>query len=219
MTSFVRISPGWVHGDFKRRDDYTASRRAGTMHYCIAVSFDVLPAHRVSFDVLPTQRVYPWDSISDGFVLPRDNQSLTDTRWVLMCDQHRFIVLERSSLMDTMDDMRDGTRRLRRSDDELVTPPPPPNVKRCNNNVRRWRIQQEGGGGWYWIGMTTAAAASDWTSTTSLTRTTTEFNEWFTMAWAELTISFFRCIADEAIGLINYNNILYREAIILQQEH
>ena len=53
MASFVRINTGKVHGDFKRQDDYTAYRRAGTMHYFIAVSFDVLP------DVLPTQRVYP----------------------------------------------------------------------------------------------------------------------------------------------------------------
>ena len=59
MASFLRITPGEVHGDFKRRDDYTAYRRAGTMHYCIAVSFGVLPAQRVSFGVLPTQRVYP----------------------------------------------------------------------------------------------------------------------------------------------------------------
>ena len=80
MALFVGITPGEVHGGYKRRDDYTASRRAGTMHYCIAVSSDVLPAQRVSFDVLPTQRVYPRDSISDGFVLPRYNQSPMDTR-------------------------------------------------------------------------------------------------------------------------------------------
>ena len=66
MASFIRITPGKVHGGHKRRDDYTASRRAGKIHYCIAVSFDLLPAQRVSFDVLPTQRVYPWYSISDG---------------------------------------------------------------------------------------------------------------------------------------------------------
>ena len=59
MASFVRITPGKVHGEFKRQDDYTATWRAGTMHCCIAVSFDVLPSQRVSFDVLPTQRVYP----------------------------------------------------------------------------------------------------------------------------------------------------------------
>ena len=59
MESFVRITSGKVHGEFKQRDDYTASRRMGTIHCCIAVSFDVLPAQRVSFDVLPTQRVYP----------------------------------------------------------------------------------------------------------------------------------------------------------------
>ena len=80
MTSFVRITPDKVHGGYKQRDYYTASRRLGTMLYCIAVSFDVLPAHRVSFNVLPTQRVYPWASISDGFVLPQDNQSPTDKR-------------------------------------------------------------------------------------------------------------------------------------------
>ena len=96
MASFVRITPGEVHGESKRRDDYIASGRAGTMHCCIAVSFNVLPAQRVSFDVLPTQRVYLWDCISDGFVLPQDNQSLTDKRWVLMYHQHRFIILERS---------------------------------------------------------------------------------------------------------------------------
>ena len=58
MASFVRINPGEVHGEIKRRDDYTASRRAGTMHCCVTVSFNVLPAQRVSFGVLPTQRVY-----------------------------------------------------------------------------------------------------------------------------------------------------------------
>ena len=58
MASFVRITPGKVHGNHKRRDDYTASRRAGTVYYCIAVSFDVLPAQRASFGVLPTQSVY-----------------------------------------------------------------------------------------------------------------------------------------------------------------
>ena len=47
MASFARITPGEVHGGCKRRHDYTASRRAGTMHYCIAVSLDVLPAQRV----------------------------------------------------------------------------------------------------------------------------------------------------------------------------
>ena len=59
MALFVRITPGEVHGKIKRQDDYTASRRAGTMHCCVAVGFNVLPAQRVSFDVLPTQRVYP----------------------------------------------------------------------------------------------------------------------------------------------------------------
>ena len=59
MSLFVWITPGKVHGGHKQRDYYTASRRAGTMHYCIAVSLDVLPAQRVSLDVLPTQRVYP----------------------------------------------------------------------------------------------------------------------------------------------------------------
>ena len=58
MASFVRITPGKVHGEFKRGYYYTASRHAGTMHCCIAVSFNVLPAQKVSFDVLPTQRVY-----------------------------------------------------------------------------------------------------------------------------------------------------------------
>ena len=58
MASFVRVTPGKVHGGHKQRDDYTASPRAGTMHYCIAVSFDVLPEQRVSFYVLPIQRVY-----------------------------------------------------------------------------------------------------------------------------------------------------------------
>ena len=125
MASFVRITHGKVHGGCKRRDDYTASKRAGTMHCCIAVSFDVLPSQRVSFDVLPTQRVYPWYCISDGFVLPRDNQSPTDTRWFLMCDQHRFIILEMSFLIDTMDHTRGGTRQLRRSNNELVTLSPP----------------------------------------------------------------------------------------------
>ena len=74
MASFFQITPGEVHGEVKQRDDYTASRRAGTMYCCVAVGFNVLPAQRVSFDVLPTQRVYPWDYISDGFVLPQDNQ-------------------------------------------------------------------------------------------------------------------------------------------------
>ena len=55
MASFFRITPGEVHGEFKRQDDYTPSRRAGTMHCCVAVSFDVLPAQRVIVDVLPTQ--------------------------------------------------------------------------------------------------------------------------------------------------------------------
>ena len=59
MALFVRITPVKVHGDHKQRDDYTAYRRAGKVHYCIAVSFDVLPAQTVSFYVLPTQRVYP----------------------------------------------------------------------------------------------------------------------------------------------------------------
>ena len=59
MALFVRITPGEVHGVIKQRDDYTASRRAGSMHCCVAVGFNVLPAQRVSFDVLPTQRVYP----------------------------------------------------------------------------------------------------------------------------------------------------------------
>ena len=59
MDSFVRITHGKVHGKFKQQDDYTASRRAGTMHCCIAVSFDVFPTQEVSFDVLPTQRIYP----------------------------------------------------------------------------------------------------------------------------------------------------------------
>ena len=77
----------------QKRYDYTASRRAGTMHCCIAVSFNMLPSQRVSFNVLPTQRVYPWDCISNRFVLPQDNQSPTDTRWISMCDQHRFIIL------------------------------------------------------------------------------------------------------------------------------
>ena len=59
MASFVQITPGEVHGEIKRQDYYTASRRAGAMHFCVAVGFNVLPAQRVSFDVLPTQRVYP----------------------------------------------------------------------------------------------------------------------------------------------------------------
>ena len=59
MASSVWITPGKVHGEIKRQDDYTASRRAGTMHFCVAVGFNVLPAQRVGFDVLPTQRVYP----------------------------------------------------------------------------------------------------------------------------------------------------------------
>ena len=59
MSLFVLITPGEVHGDFKQRDDYTASRCVGTMHCCITVSFDVLPAQRISFDMLTTQRVYP----------------------------------------------------------------------------------------------------------------------------------------------------------------
>ena len=59
MASFVQITPGKIHGGHKRRDDYTASGRTGAMHYCIAVSFDVLPSQRVSFDVLPTEMVYP----------------------------------------------------------------------------------------------------------------------------------------------------------------
>ena len=96
MASFVRITPDEVHSEFKRRDDYTASRRAGAIHCCIVVSFNVLPAQRVSFDMLPTQRVYPWDCISGRFILPWDNQSPTDTRWVFMCDQHRFVIFERS---------------------------------------------------------------------------------------------------------------------------
>ena len=40
-------------------------------------------------------------------------------------------------------------------------------------------------------------------STASLTRTTDELNKQFGMASSELTISFLRCIADEAMGLIN----------------
>ena len=59
MASFVRITPGEVHGEIKQRDDYTASRRAGAMRCCVAVGFNVLPSQRVSFNVLPTQRVYP----------------------------------------------------------------------------------------------------------------------------------------------------------------
>ena len=58
MALFVRITTGEVHGKIKRRDDYTASRRAGTMHCCVTVGFNVLPAQRVSFDLLPTQRYY-----------------------------------------------------------------------------------------------------------------------------------------------------------------
>ena len=54
MASFVRITRSEVHGKFKRRDDYTASLHADTMHCCIAVSFDLLPSQRLSFDVLPT---------------------------------------------------------------------------------------------------------------------------------------------------------------------
>ena len=54
MASSFRITPGKVHGEVKQRDDYTASWRAGTMHCCITVGFNVLPAQRVSFDVLPT---------------------------------------------------------------------------------------------------------------------------------------------------------------------
>ena len=57
MALFVRITSGEVHGEIKRRDDYTASQHAGTMHCCITVGFNVLPAQRVSFDVLTTQRV------------------------------------------------------------------------------------------------------------------------------------------------------------------
>ena len=47
MASFVQITPKKVHGYHKRQDGYTASRRAGTVHYCITVSFNVLPAQRV----------------------------------------------------------------------------------------------------------------------------------------------------------------------------
>ena len=43
-----------------------------------------------------------------------------------MYEQNRFIILKRSSLMDTMNHTRDGTRQLQRSDDKLVTPPPAP---------------------------------------------------------------------------------------------
>ena len=111
MASFVRITPGKVYGGHRQRYYYAASWRAGTIHYCITVSFDVLPSQRVSFDVLPTQRVYPWYSISDGFVLPRNNQFLTDTRYVSMCDQYRFIILERSSPTDTMDHERDEAKQ------------------------------------------------------------------------------------------------------------
>ena len=96
MASFVRITHGEVHGESKRRDDYTASRCASTMYCSVALSFNVLPAQRVSFNVLPTQSIYPWYCISDGFVLPQDNQSSTDTQWVLMFHQHRFIILDRS---------------------------------------------------------------------------------------------------------------------------
>ena len=96
LASFVWITAGKVQGESKRRDDYTASRRAGTMHCSVTVSFNMLLAQRVSFDVLPTQRVYPWDCISDGFVLLQDNQYTTDTWWVLMCHQHRLIILNRS---------------------------------------------------------------------------------------------------------------------------
>ena len=146
--SFVWITSGEFHGDFKRRDDYTASRRTVTMHCCIAVSFDVLPAQRVIVDVLPTQRVYPWDSISDRFVLLLDNQYPTDPRRVSMCDKHRLIILERSLswtwwIIRGMgrDDSNGPTTNL------WPTPPPPPDVKRCDDAVQlRQRRQREGGG-------------------------------------------------------------------------
>ena len=96
MESFVWITPGKVHAKSKQRGGYTASRRVGTIHCCVTVSFNVLLAQRLSFDVLPTQRAHPWECISDGFVLPRDNQSPTDTQYVSLCHQHRFVVLERS---------------------------------------------------------------------------------------------------------------------------
>ena len=146
MALFVWITPGEVHSDFKRRDNYTASRRVGKMHYWIAVSFNVLPAQRVSFDVLTTQRVYPWYSISDGFILPRDNQSPTDTPWVLMCDQHRFILLERSSLMDTIDHTRNETRQLRRPDDKLVTFPFPQYQTMWRQRMTTTTMTRGGGG-------------------------------------------------------------------------
>ena len=112
--------------------------RAGTMNCCITVSFNVLPEQRVSFNVLPTQRFYPWDWISDGFVLPRDSQSLTDTRWVLMCHQHRFIILKRylswTRWIIRWDDCDDTTTNSR--------PLPPPML---NNVATTWDDDNDDG--------------------------------------------------------------------------
>ena len=141
MASFVRITPGEVHGESKRRDDCTASRRASTMHCCVAVSFNVLPAQRVSFDVLPAQRVHPWDCISDGFVLTRDNQSLTDSRWVSMCHQHRFIILKISLSWTRWVIWRDDW------DETMTNSWLPPVVQRCDNGMRRQQQQRRREGG------------------------------------------------------------------------
>ena len=83
---------------------------------------------------------------------------------------------------------------------------PPPDVKQRDNNVRRQRRRQRQEGGF--------DSRSEWrqrrrrgtwdqTSTTSWTRTMADLRERFGLAWLGLTISFLRCIANEAMGLIN----------------
>ena len=82
----------------------------------------------------------------------------------------------------------------------------PPNVKRCENDVRRRRRQQRREGGFdsrlEWR-QRRRCGAWDWTSTTSWTRTMADLHERFGLAWSGLTISFLRCIANEAMGMIN----------------
>ena len=133
MASFVRITTGEVHGEIKRRDDYTASRRVGTMHCYVVVSFNVLPAQRVSFDVLPKQRVYSRDYISDALFFC----GITSLRRI--CGEFRCATSTGSSLLrDGHDGSYDETTAtIRRKTRDLSSPPP--DVKCRDNDVRRQR--------------------------------------------------------------------------------
>ena len=97
------------------------------------------------------------------------------------------------------------TATIRRQTRDLSSP----DVKLCDNDVRRRRQQQrrrrQREGGFYsqseW--RRRQRGIWDWASTTSWTRTTADLHKRFGLAWSGLMISFLRCIADEAVGLIN----------------